>query len=491
MFDRILQKLKLVGKKGLDILFKPADTPLAKWLVAILLGALFIVGLLHWGYFLNWFNNQFNIGDWHIIDGPILIFLAKAFRSGQLPMHAVSPLIVPDRYLGRPDRSLSPQILLLYFLDPATYVVVNVWIFYTIGFIALLLIRRRYRLSPASFLLLYLLFNFNGDVTAHLAVGHMDWVGYFLLPFFVLLVLKMLEGEKTGWVWVFIVALTMLAVNFQGSVHIFLYCMAFLLFLAVFQPRYWAPVLKAIIASSLISMIKLLPLSIQYYGSGGVPFIYGFLSVEHLVESFIVLHPPYILDTPSSQLGGWEVDYYLGLLGFAFVAYFGVIRSWVNQKTYRALYFPMLAMTLFSLGDMYRPIFNSPIPFMDSQRAPSRFILIPVVFLIILAGIQFESFIKDWDRERWREKSMVLFGTVFIGVDLLLHSLDWRLANISAKVIQRFTDVIQVTVVNRPDPPYVISLIIGLAVTVIALVVLAILAIRERNALRLESPPIQ
>ena len=151
----------------------------------------------------------------------------------------------------------------------------------------------------------------------------------------------------------------------------------------------------------------------------------------------------------------------------------------------------MLAMTLFSLGDMYRPIFNSPIPFMDSQRAPSRFILIPVVFLIILAGIQFESFIKDWDRERWREKSMVLFGTVFIGVDLLLHSLDWRLANISAKVIQRFTDVIQVTVVNRPDPPYIISLIIGLAVTVIALVVLAILAIRERNALRLELPPIQ
>ena len=255
MFDRILQKLKLVGKKGLDILFKPADTPLAKWLVAILLGVLFIVGLLHWGYFLNWFNNQFNIGDWHIIDGPILIFLAKAFRSGQLPMHAVSPLIVPDRYLGRPDRSLSPQILLLYFLDPATYVVVNVWIFYTIGFIALLLIRRRYRLSPASFLLLYLLFNFNGDVTAHLAVGHMDWVGYFLLPFFVLLVLKMLEGEKTGWVWVFIVALTMLAINFQGSVHIFLYCMAFLLFLAVFQPRYWAPALKAIIASSLISMM--------------------------------------------------------------------------------------------------------------------------------------------------------------------------------------------------------------------------------------------
>ena len=81
---------------------------------------------------------------------------------------------------------ISPQVLLLRFLDPATYVLVNIWIFYAIGFLALLLLRRRYHLSLAAFLPMYLLFSFNGHITAHLVVGHLEWVGYFLLPLFCL-----------------------------------------------------------------------------------------------------------------------------------------------------------------------------------------------------------------------------------------------------------------------------------------------------------------
>ena len=265
--------------------------------------------------------------------------------------------MVPGQYFARHDMPISPQVLLLRFLDPATYVLVNIWIFYAIGFLALLLLRRRYHLSLAAFLPMYLLFSFNGHITAHLVVGHLEWVGYFLLPLFCLLILKMLEGEKTGWNWVFMVALTMLAINLQGAVHIFLYCMAFLLLLAVFQPRHWSPALKAIFASILVSMIRILPPAIVYFQNTGIHFIYGFLSIEHMLESFIILHPPYLLDTPSSQIGGWEFDYYMGLLGFAFIVYFGVIKSWVDQKRYRALYLPMLVLALFSLGDMYLPIF--------------------------------------------------------------------------------------------------------------------------------------
>ena len=481
MADQGLQKLKRMAQRILDILFKPAETPLAKWIVAILMVVLFAVGILHWGYFLTWFNNRFDIGDWHLIVDPILVFLTNALRSGHLPMHGSSPLFVPDRYLGRPDRPLSPQFLLLYFMDPARFVVLNIWIFYSVGFIGLLLIRRRYHLSLVPFMALFLLFNFNGHITDHYVVGHIEWVGYFLLPFFVLLVLQMLEGGKTGWVWVFGVALTMCALNLQGAIHFFLYCIAFLLLLAFFQPRYWIPVIKAVIASVLLSMIRLLPLAIQYYNGGGVQFIFGFLSVAHLLDSFVVLHSPNILDTPSGQIGGWEVDYYLGLVGFLFMFYFGIIRNWVNEKSYRLLYFPILVMTFFSMGDIYRPFFNSPIPFMDSQRAPTRFIIVPVVFLIVLAGVQFQNWIKDWDQERWLEKIVVFFGLAFIGVDLFNHSRAWRLSNLTTKVLERYKDIIQVTVVNRPDPAYVLAIIIGLAVTILSLIALAALVYRERK----------
>ena len=268
MVNRTLQKLKLIGQKGLDILFQPAETVQAKWMTSIFLMILFVGGILHWGYFLNWFNNRFDLGDWHNIVDPILVFLSNAIRSGRLPLHGSSPLFIPDRYLGRPDRALSPQLLLLDFVNPATYVLINLWIFFAIGFASLLLIRRRYQLSLVSFVALFLLFNFNGHITAHYAVGHMEWVGYFILPCFVLLVLHMLEGGKTGWEWVSGMALTMLAINLQGAVQFFLWCMAFLLLLAIFQPRFWIPAIKAILASLLLSMLRLLPLAIQYYNGG-------------------------------------------------------------------------------------------------------------------------------------------------------------------------------------------------------------------------------
>ena len=487
MFNRIFQKLRLAGQKGLDILFKPIETPQGKWMEAVLLAALFIVGLIHWGYFLNWFTNRFDIGDWHQYVGPTLMFLSKAFRSGQLPLQGVGPLLIPGQYLARPNRPLSPQILLLTFLEPAKYVLVNVWLMYAVGFIGLLVIKKRYALSLSSFILFFLLFNFNGHITDQYIVGHIEWVGYFLLPFFVLLVLQMLEGRKTGWSWVFGMAMTMLVINLQGAFHFFLWSMVFLLFLAIFQPRFWGPVIKAIVASGLLSMIRILPAVVEYYNGGGITFMTGFISLSQMLDSFVILHPPYRFNAQSVLIGGWEFDFYLGLVGFAFMVYFGVIKSWINQKTYRSLYLPMLVMVFFSLGDMYRPLFYSPIPFMDSQRAPTRFIIIPVIFLITLASIQFESSIKHWDLDKWKEKIIILAGTAFIGFDLFQHSNYWRLPYFTTKVVEIYTDAIQVAVVNNPDAPYMISVIAGLALTVIALIILAIFALRERKMTRQKS----
>ena len=213
----------------------------------------------------------------------------------------------------------------------------------------------------------------------------------------------------------------------------------------------------------------------------------GFISISQMLDSFVVLHSPYLLNVQSVLIGGWEFDFYLGLLGFAFMVYFGAIKSWINQKIYRALYLPMLVMAFFSLGEMYRPLFYSPIPFMDSQRAPTRFIIIPVIFLITLASIQFESSIKNWDLDKWKEKIIVLAGTAFIGFDLFQHSNYWRLPYLTTKVLEKYTDVVQVTVVNHTDFPYLISIIAGLALTVIALVILAILALREGKITRQKS----
>ena len=469
MVNSFLQKLAKIGQSFLDILFKPLESLQVKWVAVVLLGGLFVGGLLHWGFFLDWTNNRFDLQDWHLHVGPYLDFLSKALRSGQFPLHAESPYMIPSQYLARQNRPFSPQILLLYFLDPATYVLVNVWIFYSLSFVGLLLIRARYQLSFVSFLSLFLLFNLNGHIVAHMGVGHFEWVGYFLLPFYVLLIMKMVDGEKTGWNWLFSMSLTMLAITLQGAAHFFIYCMTFLLLLALFQPRFFSPIIKVIVLSVLVSMIRILPPAIQFAGGTGLKFLGGFTSVYQLLQ---------VLIAPESQ-GYWEKAYYVGVIGFAFILYLGIIKTWINVERYRPLFLPMLVMTFFSIGAIYLPLFSSHIPFLDSQRAPTRFLIIPLVFLIALASIQFQSLINGWDQKNWEIRVAVLFGEALMAYDLISSSRFWSLENYS--ISKRLTDVIEVSVGNYPDPAYMTTLIIGFTCSMITLAALLLFAYREQE----------
>lgn len=469
MINSFLQRLARVSQFCVDILFKPLESVHAKWAVIILLMGLFTGGLLHWGLFLDWVNNRFDIQDWHLHVGPYLEFLSKALKSGQFPMHAESPYMVPAQYLARQNRPLSPQILLLYFLNPATYVLVNVWIFYSLSFVGILLIRARYQLSFIAFLALFLLFNLNGHIVAHMGVGHFEWVGYFLLPFYVLLVLKMVEGGRTGWRWLLSMSLVLMAIILQGAAHFFIYCITFLLLLALFQPRYFSPIIKAIVLSALMSMIRILPPALQFAGGTGLKFLGGFESVYQLFQVF----------TSLSNQGYWETTYYVGVIGFAFILYFGVIKNWMKDERHHPLYLPILTMLFFSVGSIYLPLFNSHIPFLDSQRAPTRFVIIPLVFLITLAGIQFQSLFNEWNQKGWEKKVFVLFGEALMAYDLIYNSRIWSLQNYS--ISKRATDIIEVSVGNYPDPRYTTTLMIGFACTLITLIVASFFTYRERK----------
>jgi len=470
MIHSFLQKVKSAGEFCLDVLFKPAESIPAKRAAMVLLAGLFVGGLIHWGTFLGWFDNHFDIQDWHLQVGPYLDFLSNALKSGQFPMHAESPYMVPDRYLARQNRPFSPQIFLLYFLEPSAYVLANVWILYAIGFVGLLLIYGRYRLSIIAFFSSFILFNLNGHIIAHMAVGHFEWVGYFLLPFYALLVMKMLEGEKTGWKWSLSMAITMLAITLQGAAHLFIYSMAFLLLIGLLQPRFFQPAIKAIILSGLASMLRILPPALQYAGGTGLKYLGGFVSVFQLLQSFI---------DPSIPRGNWEKEYYVGAIGFAFILYFGIIRNWIKDERYRPLCLPMLVMALFSIGSIYQPLFNSSFPLLDSQRAPTRFLIVPVVFLIILASIQFDSFLKEQGQAGWEKKAMMLIGGALMTYDLIYHSRVWSLENYGTS--KRATDIIEVAVGNHPDPPYLAMLIAGSACTLVTLIALGFLASRERG----------
>jgi hypothetical protein len=239
--------------------------------------------------------------------------------------------------------------------------------------------------------------------------------------------------------------------------------------LALFQSQYFSPIIKAIFLSALVSMIRILPPALQFVNGTGLQSLGGFTSVFDLLQVFIV----------SDNRAYWEKAYYVGVIGFAFILYFGVIKNWNKEERYRPLYLVMLAMVFFSVGSTYLPFFNSPIPFMDSQRAPTRFVIIPLVFLITFASIQLQSLINEWGQSGWEKKVGLLFAEALMAYDLIFNSRIWSLVNYG--ISKRATDIIEVSVANYPDPPYLETLIIGFAITTITLIVLILLAVREKK----------
>jgi hypothetical protein len=462
-----------------EAFFLPAQGRVLAWFDRLWSASLYLSGLLHWCYFLNWGKIPFDLHDW-LEAGAYFSFLRQAALTNQLPLHIGSALSTTDRYLARPDTLISPQAYLLRFLEPGPFTLVNVLILYSVGFVALVLLKKRYSLAPAAFTALFALFNFNGHITAHYAVGHSEWIGYFFLPFFVLLILRALEGEKPGWRWVLLISLTLFAITLQGAFHFFLWCLIFLLAWGVFTPKYLLPAVKAIAASLLLSLFRLLPPAVEFIG-GGKGFISGFPTVTDIFAALVVLkYPAEALASPFKSLGWWEVDTYVGLIGLAFLLYFGVYRTWRKQSPVRALLVPIAVLTFLSIGKIYSLINHLPIPLSDSERVSSRFFILPVVALIILAAFNFQEFLTERGRRGLSERILNLGLLILMGHDLLQHSRIWRVTNMY-KLFPSTPADIHASVINHPDPVYVTMLAVGAAGTLLTLIVLLVLSLRERR----------
>jgi hypothetical protein len=462
-----------------EAFFLPVQGRVFAWFDRLWSAALYLLGLLHWCYFLNWGNIPFDLHDW-LDTGAYFSFLRQAALTNLLPLHIGSALTTTDRYLARPNTLISPQAYLLRFLEPGPFALVNVLILYSVGFVALLLLKKRYSLAPAAFTALFALFNFNGHITAHYAVGHSEWIGYFFLPFFVLLILKALEGERPGWRWVLLVSLTLFAITLQGAFHFFLWCLIFLLAWGVFSPKYLVPVLKAIAFSLLLSLFRLLPPAVEFIG-GGKGFISGFPTVTDMFAALVVLkYPAEALSGPFKSLGWWEVDTYIGLIGLAFLLYFGVYRTWRRQSPIRALLAPIAVLTFLSIGQIYIAINHLPIPLADSERVAARFLIVPVVVMIALAAFNLQELLTERGYRGLTERILYLGLLILMAHDLYQHSRIWRVTNMY-KLFPSTPADIQSSVVNHPDPVYVTALAVGAAGTLLTLTVLLILSLRERR----------
>ena len=465
----------------------------AAWMVVLLL-----FGVLMWGVFFRWGNIAFDFLDWAEVTGPRYALLQDAVRQGVLPLHAANTTAlrgVTDRYFSIADTPFSPQIVLLGFLEIGRYIFIDTLIIYALGFAGLVLIARKYRIAPLPFLVMFLLFNFNGFITAHFAVGHSIWTGYFLIPYFVYLVMELLEREQAGWRWILGLSILLLVILLQGFFHLYLWCLLFLGVLALINFRLIKPVVLGGLFSVLFALPRLLPPSLVLSGITH-NFLGGFATVTELIfNMFMMRDPDRAMELPSNilPLRWWEQDFFIGLLGFAVLVLFGIIFPLARDRSRKSVQVQLLLACLIfaalSVGQVYGWIIRIlPVPPLTAERVTTRMFGLPLVFLIVLAAIFFQRWLEEkcaiqtglpaWIR-------VLLLGlTVLLFHDLYQHLRAWRVRYLDG-LVYLFPkipfDAAQHSIANYPDPIYTGMLLGGLAVSVLSFVFLLVMVRRERK----------
>lgn len=476
--------------------------------------ALLLAGVYLWGIFFSWGSFSLDFLDWAEVTGPRYAVLKDAVTRGMIPLHTSNTTAlrgVTDRYFSIADTPFSPQIFLLRFLPISRYIFTDVILFYTIGFLGLVLLARKYRLSPLSFLLLFLLFNFNGHVTGHFAVGHSIWTAYFLIPFFIYLALQLVEREQAGWRWQLGMAVLLVVILLQGYFHLYLWCLIFLALLALFNLRLVKPVLLAGIFGVLVALPRLLPPSLvlsritqEYLG--------GFATVTEMIFNlFMMRDPDRAVGLPSKilPLNWWEQDYFIGFIGFALLLVCGILLPLLNKRFRQEGYgrpagqpaqtparpVPLQILTVcglfaaFSIGQVFAAIVKVVhIPPLTGERVTARMFSLPLAFVLVLAVIFFQRWLDERQAGERKLNNGVLL--VFLGLTaLLFHDLNqhlqaWRVRYLDG-LVYLFPKVAfnpaQHQVAVRSDPIYTAMLVGGSVVALAALLFLAWMALRERK----------
>ena len=473
-------------------LFAPARDADSPWAVRAWIAALYSAGVIAWSYLMGWGSTPLDFHDWTGINVPRLLFVQNALGAGELPLHmsgAAALHGVTDRFLSLPDVITTPQMLLLLVMPVPAFVLVDVLLFYTAGFVGLLQLRRHFDWSLVTFSGVVLLFLFNGHILAHYSVGHFTWAAYFLFPFVWLLLFRFLDGDDS-WRSIAAFAGVMFAMLLAGGQHHMTWVLLCLALLVPFcRGRAWWLIAVAV-ASGLLGAVRLLPpvLELQAFRDAGlVSDVIGFPSTAHLIEALVVLRrefPAYNEALPGNiwffDSAFYEFNAYVGATGFALLL-FGSYR-WLRAATprYRELIVPAFALVALSIGSVYRIVRLTHVPLLEGERYTSRLFSLPLSLLIVMAAVAIDRHLREAAVSVWH-RALALTALAFVAIDIAASVRLWRVGLSSGLFGRAAMDPAIAAVAHRADPAYTGTVTIGLAITVMTAVALLALVGRERQ----------
>ncbi len=276
--------------------------------------------------------------------------------------------------------------------------------------------------------------------------------------------------------------MTLSAMLLQGSLHVMMPCLLLVGCYGLVHRNRWKDVLIAIGATFLLGSIRFLPAGITFHGFER-QFLTGFPSTRTMIESLVSIHGPQTPPIPGlfggdqSFLDWWEYDTFIGIAGLTFVLLFGVRAMRCNAR-FRPLSIPLALIVTLSISAFYLPLFSLPVPLLNAERIPSRFLGIAIAFLAMMASVEFDDAPKEWHAKKWFRPTM-LAALAFTFMALVTHSRLWCMEEIHRGVIA--WDLGKIVFLDNEDVLYQSSVLTGAAISLITLMIIGILVMRRKK----------
>ena len=404
--------------------------------------AVIIFGIFHWLNFylltaspksLSWELKNFTVNDWRK-ETMYLEVLHDSVENRILPFKVPNlkeVFMVKDNFLGAPIWSMVPQYFLMAFLSPMLAIITNHLLMFGVGCWGLWLLAHKYQLGAGSFWLMAIIFNLNGYFVEKVTAYGPGQMGYYFLPLFFYTLFKIHDANQLSvrkqWYEGTMMGLILAGILFQGSLHIYVEAITFLIFFAILRRCLWGFLLVSLVTTFALGMVRLLPAAMTFGHQANVHSNWGYLNPIKVFKAMLVIY--HASNNPPAN-GWWEWSFYISLFGLVLLLIFGFMplfrkKEWVILKNWGAFYLPFYVFIIISFWKFRKFIIPDVIPLLNAESWPSRYIIFPVLLLTIIAAINLEGF--------WRSiKSSLLKGTLIctlalLTLSLLKHSWFWRM----------------------------------------------------------------
>ena len=179
-----------------------------------------------------------------------------------------------------------------------------------------------------------------------------------------------------------------------------------------------------------------------------------------------------LFSTLTPYIGWWEYDYYIGWAGAIFVAgsLFLAWRTKIYLKTaFHKLVFPCLVMVTISIGRLYKPIFMLPFPLVNGERVASRFLIIPMLFLIFAASVYAQRTIDYYKPTSLLKGGLISLFLIVLN-DLQQHLELWSPSQLEKYILPVAQNPADYYLNFRSDPMYVGIIIAGTIISILTLI---------------------